>query len=308
MDNIRKCSRLTRFLSQADQERFRKNYEFQGGPSTEKPAPVVFNKISYTPSEEDEQLRWTGSHFAAKELFGSNVQPQVANYLSFKKGVHCLHIGCGAGAFLMDMASEYPKSTFVGADTVPMAEIVCGIPNISFVLGNVLDGLSLAENSFDYIQMRVLGNLLTRDQWPVVLKEVYRLLKPGGCVGFFEYEPRETGNNDCARVFTAVKTLMESLNQEPLSGQKLKTWVVDAGLEHVASDETNIDCGPDTGRAKRWRWFWKELCLFVGPYLSPILKVKIEDWPDFVNDHIKDMNKHHGHITIIRSLARKPLE
>lgn len=36
---------------------------------------------------------------------------------------------------------------------------------------------------------------------------------------------------------------MESLNQEPLSGQKLKTWVVDAGLEHVASDETNIDCG-----------------------------------------------------------------
>lgn len=120
----------------------------------------------------------------------SNVQPQVANYLSFDKGVHCLHIGCGAGAFLMDMASEYPKSTFVGVDTVPMAEIVCGIPNISFVLGNVLDGLSLAENSFDYIQMRVLGNLLTRDQWPVALKEVYRLLKPGGCVGFFEYEPR----------------------------------------------------------------------------------------------------------------------
>lgn len=57
---MRKCSRLTRFLSQADQERFRKNYEFQDGPFTKKPVPVVFNKMSYTPSEEDEQLRWTG--------------------------------------------------------------------------------------------------------------------------------------------------------------------------------------------------------------------------------------------------------
>lgn len=120
----------------------------------------------------------------------SNVQKEVESYISFEKGINCLHIGCGAGAFLMDMAVEYPKSNFVGVDTVPMAEVICKLPNISFSLGNVLDGLKFPENSFDYIQMRVLGNLLRRDQWPVAIKEVHRLLKPGGCVGFFEYEPR----------------------------------------------------------------------------------------------------------------------
>jgi hypothetical protein len=66
--------------------------------------------------------------------------------------------------------------------------------------------------------------------------------------------------------------------------------------------------GPDTGRAKRWRWFWTECCKFIGPQLAPVLEVSAEDWPEFVFEHVKDMERYHGHITVIRSLARKPLK
>lgn len=90
----------------------------------------------------------------------------------------------------MDMAQDYPKSNFVGIDIAAMVNINFKLPNVSFALGNVLEGLHFPDNSFEYIQLRVFVNALRKDEWPVALKEIHRLLKPGGCVGFFEYEPR----------------------------------------------------------------------------------------------------------------------
>jgi ubiquinone/menaquinone biosynthesis C-methylase UbiE len=122
-----------------------------------------------------------------------NFQPEVENYISFEKGADCLDIGCGPGTFLMDMASDYPKSTFVGVDIAAMVNVNFKLPNVSFVLGNVVEGLNFPDNSFDYIQLRVFVNALRNEEWPIALKEIYRLLKPGGCAGFFEYEPRVSG-------------------------------------------------------------------------------------------------------------------
>ncbi|KAI8076252.1 S-adenosyl-L-methionine-dependent methyltransferase [Thamnidium elegans] len=303
--NMPKKLKLAKIISREDKKCIGGN-ELREGYIVNRSAQTI--ESIFTAREEDEQLRWTGSHFAAKYLFKSNLQPEVENYLSFEKGVDCLHIGCGGGAFLMDMASEYPKSRFVGVDTVQMTDILSTFPNISFSLGSVTEGLNLPDNSFDYIEMREFGNLLKIEQWPIVLKEVHRLLKPGGCAGFFEYELRETGNDDCARVFMAMKTLMERQNQDPLAAQNLKKRAIDAGLEHIVFSETSVNCGPDTGTAKTWRWCWKELCLYVGPFLSKVLKIDMKDWPDFVDDHIEDMTSYHGHITIIRSLIRKPLK
>jgi hypothetical protein len=65
--------------------------------------------------------------------------------------------------------------------------------------------------------------------------------------------------------------------------------------------------GPDTSLAKRWRWIWEQACTAMGPYLAPCLGVKIEDWPEYLDNHIKEMVKSHGCLTVIRSVARKPL-
>jgi hypothetical protein len=36
---------------------------------------------------------------------------------------------------------------------------------------------------------------------------------------------------------------MKSHGQDPLAGLKLKEWVVDAGLEHIVTEETSHDFG-----------------------------------------------------------------
>lgn len=297
------------FTSKEEERTFQENFETEEGKSYEgRSYHNVESSAYWLPRDEDEQLRLTGSHFAAKEVFEGNFQPEVENYISFQKGIDCLDIGCGPGTFLMDMASEYPNSNFVGVDIAAMVNVNFKLPNVSFALGNVVEGLNFPDNSFDYIHLRVFVNALRKEEWPIALKEIHRLLKPGGCVGFFEYEPRETGNENCKTVFRGVVKLMEHQGQEPLAGILLKDWVVDAGLLHIVTEETSIDCGPDTGRAKRWRWIWSESCTSMGPYLAPILGVKIEDWPEYLEIHMKNMVESHGHITIIRSVARKPLK
>ncbi|KAI9266132.1 S-adenosyl-L-methionine-dependent methyltransferase [Helicostylum pulchrum] len=299
---------LRTFTSEEEEATFQDDFISEEGPThSGRTYHNVDSSAYWMPRDEEEQLRLTGSHFAAKEVFKGNFLPQVEDYISFEKGVDCLDIGCGPGTFLMDMAQDYPKSNFVGIDIAAMVNINFKLPNVSFALGNVLEGLHFPDNSFEYIQLRVFVNALRKDEWPVALKEIHRLLKPGGCVGFFEYEPRETGSEDCKKVFRAVVKLMEYHHQEPLAGHKLKEWVVEAGMEHVVTVENAIDCGPDTGSAKRWRWIWSQSCTSMGPYLSPLLDVKFEDWPQFLNNHMNDMVRSHGHITIVRSVARKPL-
>ncbi|CAO3635617.1 unnamed protein product [Mucor hiemalis] len=205
------------------------------------------------------------------------------------------------------MAVEYPKSKFVGVDTTVSENVMFKLPNVTLLPGDVVKGLDFPDNSFDYIQMRVAGTILRTKEWPKALEEVYRLLRPGGCIGFFEFEPRESGNENCKKVFRAVAALMDNLKQDALSGQNLEGRLDQSGFEHIITETTLIDCGGETGRAKRWIWMWSELLGIMGPFLAPLLNVEVENWPNFILEHAKEMEQSHGHITAVRVVGRKPL-
>lgn len=119
-----------------------------------------------------------------------NFQPEVEDFISFEKGADCLHIYCGAGAFITDMAVDYPNSNFVGVDLTISSNIMFRLPNVTLLPGNVTQGLDFPDSSFDFINIRVAGTILKVSEWPNALKEAYRLLRPGGCIAFFEFEPR----------------------------------------------------------------------------------------------------------------------
>lgn len=125
---------------------------------------------------------------------------------------------------------------------------------------------------------------------------------------------------------------MASFGQDPFAGQHLPQRIVEAGFEHIAQEDIGIECGkcqsrvtilcmkntianlnrstslgPDTGKAKRWRWIWTQTCLFMGPTLSKRLRVKLENWPAYVDKHVQDLKQSNGEVTMIRCLGRKPL-
>ncbi|KAG0166594.1 hypothetical protein DFQ30_006992 [Apophysomyces sp. BC1015] len=211
----------------------------------------------------------------------------------------------------MDMATAYPNSTFVGVDIAEVYPEKGGeLPNVTFQLANVLEGLPFKDASFHFVHLRVLVAAVRKEEWPNVIKEAARLVKPGGCVHFNEFEPRESGSESCKRVLRAVTTVMERHGQEPFIGTKLASMVGAAGLEVIQKDDRAVDLAiaNNDSVSKTWRWIWARSCNSMMPMLGPLLQVKDDDHNSFVEHHLEDMVESHGRVHIKVTLARKPKE
>lgn len=115
-----------------------------------------------------------------------------------------LDIGCGIGAWVMDMAKRWPQAEFVGLDLVPIqkpigpdkseseggeAHAERSLPyhqRVSWVVANMLQGLPFPDASFDFIHIRFLNMGIPEQAWPFVLGEANRVLAPSGRIQILE--------------------------------------------------------------------------------------------------------------------------
>lgn len=84
-----------------------------------------------------------------------------------------------------EMATQYPTCKYIGVrtigDDVPLDADALKLPNAKFE--DMVDNYRLSalqDNSVDVVHMRVQFLMLTRPQWKTILKEAFRVLKPGG--------------------------------------------------------------------------------------------------------------------------------
>lgn len=80
------------------------------------------------------------------------------------------------------MMHEYPNCTFYGCDIVNTVNRVLDLEKINFSYGNVVKGLPYPDNTFDFVHMRFFVLALRIDEWPLAVKEVIRVTKPGGFI------------------------------------------------------------------------------------------------------------------------------
>ncbi|KAK5045541.1 hypothetical protein LTR84_009159 [Exophiala bonariae] len=111
-----------------------------------------------------------------------------------KKHHKVLDVGCGPGTISLGFVKYASEGTTVGIDIsaevlekaksmAAEAEILnTGPGSISFEAGDILSGLSYADNSFDIVYCgQVLGYFVESPDLPVqALTEMRRVLKPGG--------------------------------------------------------------------------------------------------------------------------------
>ncbi|KAG0732808.1 hypothetical protein G6F62_013762 [Rhizopus arrhizus] len=125
-------------------------------------------------------------HFAIKELFGGNLLNSVRKALDFEKGVSVLDIGCGSGIWIKDMIRDYPNCVYHGCDIVDATRKLLRCDQFHFTYGNVVKGLPYADDTFDFVNMRLLVYALRAEEWPMAIQEVIRVVKPGGMIQLCE--------------------------------------------------------------------------------------------------------------------------
>ncbi|OQV05114.1 Methyltransferase domain-containing protein, partial [Cladophialophora immunda] len=106
---------------------------------------------------------------------------------------HILDVGCGPGTITTGLAKYASEGATVGVDmsseVLAKAKAVAAEANVpssgpgsvAFQEANVLEGLPFADDAFDVVfASQVLGHMTPRDVARRALREMRRVLKPGG--------------------------------------------------------------------------------------------------------------------------------
>ncbi|QBD74550.1 class I SAM-dependent methyltransferase [Ktedonosporobacter rubrisoli] len=106
-----------------------------------------------------------------------------------------LDIGCGPGEWSLAIAQQLPMSRVTGIDIstrmTEYAQYLVQENNLSNANFHAMDArrqLDFPDNSFDLIHMRFINSFLSKDNWPVLLQECFRLLRAGGYICSTEAE------------------------------------------------------------------------------------------------------------------------
>ncbi|RUP50661.1 S-adenosyl-L-methionine-dependent methyltransferase [Jimgerdemannia flammicorona] len=141
------------------------------------------------PSDPTEADRLMIEHFLLKEVFrGKNFHAPVHKLLL--RGGRVLDVGCGPG---IDISDGFPESIRP--------------KNTTFVIGNVLDGLPYPDAFFDFVYMRAMVLAFTHNDWKNIMKELFRVVKPGGYVELVDVDM------DAQRMGPETKAASERLYQ-----------------------------------------------------------------------------------------------
>lgn len=106
-----------------------------------------------------------------------------------------LDIGCGPGEWVLEIARRYPTSQVTGIDISERMTAYaryCAqeqyLSNARFQVMDARQPLAFPDASFDIVHARFITGFLSVTTWPLLLRECFRILRPGGCFSTTEFE------------------------------------------------------------------------------------------------------------------------
>jgi SAM-dependent methyltransferase len=149
------------------------------------------------------QAQWSeanpGNYAIVRER--TRAMGKVLNEAGYLPLTHCrvLEVGCGTGKVLAGLTQwgALPKNLY-GVDLVPerIMEAQQRFPEISFQLANA-EQIDLPDASFDLVlQFTVFTAILDDQMMRNVAEEVYRVLKPGGAVLWYDFRYNNPWNRN----------------------------------------------------------------------------------------------------------------
>ncbi|CAG8515898.1 11851_t:CDS:2 [Ambispora gerdemannii] len=182
------------------------------------------NQDLYLPQKKNEVERLQSMHFLFIHIFECRFLPPIENKL--KDGAFVLDIGCGPGTWILDMASHYPCSEFYGFDIHVVFPSQIRPPNTHFKQANALDGLAFDNDSFDLVRMSSMLISFDEQQYLGVLRDSFRILKPGGYIELIESEiPLVNEGPIFQKLLDSFESLLSSKGIDIRLAQKLESLV-----------------------------------------------------------------------------------
>lgn len=199
---------------------------------------------------------------------------------------HVLDVGSGPGDWALDLIKQYPSLQVTGIDNsekvareAERRSHYYNMRSAKFVLADATRQLPFNDDSFDLVHMRFASSFIFPNQWPTVLAEMLRVLRPGGWINIVEQEPGSTSYEAFNRIMALTMQALRlvGLSLSPFSNTigvaaRIYGLLLDAYLLDVSYDVHIVDLGADNhlnnsdARASAWTMLmnFKPLVIGVG--------------------------------------------
>ncbi|HLJ34077.1 MAG TPA: class I SAM-dependent methyltransferase [Ktedonobacteraceae bacterium] len=192
-----------------------------------------------------------------------------------------LDIACGPGGWVLDMAFKYPKINVTGIDISKQVTeyarthaFTTGMNNATFRVMDAMKPLDFPDNSFDFINARLILGFMLPSAWPKLLQECQRILRPGGFICLTECETGQTNSPAFEKLTRMATQAMFRAGQSfspdgyhigilPMLGK----LVQDAGYQNIFTKAYAVDFSAGTERYEGFYQDMVALCHLIQPFL-----------------------------------------
>ncbi len=120
-----------------------------------------------------------------------------------------LDVACGSGGWVIEAAQTYPEMSLVGIDVNPLMVEYARASAVAnhvddraeFHIMDALRILEFPDASFDLVNLRFALSFLRTWEWPRVLRELLRVVRPGGVVRLTDEEVIHQSTSPAAMQF-----------------------------------------------------------------------------------------------------------
>ncbi|CAI2178760.1 19507_t:CDS:2 [Funneliformis geosporum] len=259
------------------------------------------------PNDDEECDRLHMQHFLMRYAWQGNFASPIKHILNGENS-KILDVGCGAGSWSFEMASNYPNSNVTGVDISPVQPLEVKPKNVTFIQANILDGLKFADETFDFIFQRFLVGGIPKDKWSSVIEELTRMLKPGGYLELMEFNVLSESLGPSSTIYgNALITLCEQRNLESKMVPKLKYYVEQQEQFEEIKEEGKLICG---GReaGKLGQTMNEDIMRFyenMKIVMMPILQVTSEEYDEMIKTIKEEWFERNSYSRFVRVYARK---
>ncbi|RIA98247.1 S-adenosyl-L-methionine-dependent methyltransferase [Glomus cerebriforme] len=227
-------------------------------------------------------------HVVIREIFKGNFSSPIQDILS-DPDAKILDVGCGSGFWVIEMAADYSKPSYIGLDKLPLFPKSTFPSNVQFLQHDLSEGLPFEDNTFEFVHIQALGSEFTEPEWEsFVYKELARVLKPGGWLEICdpEFEMTNCGPTLKQLNLTVCNGLM-SRNLNPQMAKRHQSLIKStlSFSPTVLHDKGYLQLGCYTNKiGKIGTLLCKEHCRYAyqGP-LGKMMKVQPKDVNNLVD-------------------------
>ncbi|KAL6239244.1 hypothetical protein BDW75DRAFT_227377 [Aspergillus navahoensis] len=194
----------------------------------------VDNKISFEPVDEDEAERLDLQHRIFSKVFDNRlIFPPIPR---LRRVLDC---GYGTGSWAIDVAEQNPDCEVIGVDVYPFMNPDDIPENLWLQVDDLNRPFTFPSNHFDLVHSRLLAAGINWSRWPSYIRDIKRVLKPGGWVQLVEIYFNVQSDNGSITENHALRQwssqLMRSMEEikDLRVGNRLKTLLMAEGFTEV---------------------------------------------------------------------------